>query len=76
MFEFYNAFESHMNMQNRHRGLICEMVPKEKTTPHTPNEIAVKWLESKDAGRLNVKHIIGQLVEVALGTAVIMSFNV
>ena len=36
----------------------------------TPNEIAVKWLELKDAGWINVKHVFGQLAEVAVGVEV------
>ncbi len=44
--------------------------------PRKANEIAVEWLESKDAGkrnRVNVKHIIGKLQEVAVGGKVVVS---
>ena len=38
------------------------------------NKIVVQWLEPKDCGerhRVNVKHIIGKLAEVAVGSKVI-----
>ena len=35
-------------MQNCH-SLTCEVVLKEMKMPRRPNEIEVKWLESKDA---------------------------
>ena len=44
------------------------------TMPRKANEIFVEWLESKDAGkrhRVNIKHIIGKLVEVAVGKVII-----
>lgn len=44
--------------------------------PCTPDKIAVKWLESKYAGKISVKHVIGQLAEVAVVAEVDMSFNV
>ena len=46
--------------------------------PRKANEIAVKWLESRDAGktnRVNVKHIVGQLSEIVVGTEVVVRFN-
>ena len=46
--------------------------------PCKPNKIAVKWLESKDAGktnRVNVKHVVGQLAEIAVGAEVVMKFT-
>ena len=46
--------------------------------PRKPNEIAVKQLELKDAGktnRVNMKHIIGQFVEIAVGAEVDVRFN-
>ena len=46
--------------------------------PRKPNKIAVKWLESKDAGKtncVNVKHVVGQLAEIAVGAEVVMRFN-
>ena len=36
------------NMQNCH-SLTCEVMPEETNVPRRPNEIEVKWLESKDA---------------------------
>ena len=46
--------------------------------PRKANEIAVKWLESKDAGKtnhVNVKHVVGQLAEIAVGAEVVVRFN-
>ena len=46
--------------------------------PRKVNEIVVEWLESKDAGkrhRVNVKHIIGKLAEVAVGGEVVINLN-
>ena len=46
--------------------------------PRRPNEIAVKWLESRDAGkthRVNVKHVVGQLADIAVGAEVSVRFN-
>ena len=46
--------------------------------PRKANEIVVEWLESKDAGRrhrVNVKHIIGKLAEVAVGGEVVIKLN-
>ena len=46
--------------------------------PRKANEIAVEWLESKDAGkrnRVNVKHIIGKLQEVAVGGEVVVKLS-
>lgn len=42
------------------------------------NEIAVEWLESKDCGkrhRVNMKHIIGKLAEIATGSEVVIKVN-
>ena len=42
------------------------------------NEIVVEWLESKDAEkrhRVNIKHIIGKLAEVAVGGEVVIKLN-
>ena len=46
--------------------------------PRKANEIAVERLESEDAGkrnRLNVKHIIGKLQEVAVGGEVFVKLS-
>ena len=46
--------------------------------PRKANEIVVEWLESKDCGkrhRVNVKHILGKLAEVAVGIEVIIKLN-
>ena len=46
--------------------------------PRKANEVAVEWLESKDAGkrhRVNVQHIIGQLQEVAVGGEVVVKLG-
>ena len=46
--------------------------------PRKVNEIVVEWLESKDAGkrnRVNVKHIIGKLQEVAVGGEVVVKLS-
>ena len=46
--------------------------------PRKANEIVVAWLESKDAERrhrVNVKHIIGKLAEVAVGGEVVIKLN-
>ena len=46
--------------------------------PRKANEISVKWLESKDAGktnRINVKHIIGSLEEIEIGKEVVFKLN-
>ena len=46
--------------------------------PRKANEIAVEWLESKDAGkrnRVNVKHIIGKLQEVAVRGEVVVKLS-
>ena len=51
---------------------------KEKKMPRKPNEIAVKWLESKDTGKtncINVKHVVGQLAEITVGAEVVVMFN-
>ena len=48
------------------------------TMPRKANEIVVEWLESKDAGRrhrVNVKHILGKLAEVAVGGEVVIKLN-
>ena len=42
------------------------------------NKIAVKWLESKDKGkinRVNVKHILGDLICAAEGSEVVVKFS-
>ena len=46
--------------------------------PRKANEISVEWLESKDAGkihRVNVKHIICQFSEIAVGKEVVVRLN-
>ena len=46
--------------------------------PRKANNIAVEWLESKDAGRrnrVNVKHIIGKLQEVVVGGEVVVKLS-
>ena len=50
--------------------LTCKIVPEEKMPLRTPNEIVVKWLKLKDAGKINVEHAIGQ---VAVGAKVVVS---
>ena len=42
------------------------------------NEICMEWLESKDKGqrnRVNVKHVIGDLVDLAKDSVVAVKFN-
>jgi len=59
-------------------SLTCKIVSREKKMPRKANEIAVKWIESKDAGktnRVNVKHVIGQLADIAVGAEVTVRFN-
>ena len=66
------------NMRNRLHSLTCKIMYKEMKVPREPNLIAVKWLELKDAGqtnRINVKHVIGQLTEIAVGAEVVARFN-
>ena len=48
-------------------------MPEEKMPLRTPNEIIVKWLELKDARKINVKHATEQLAKVAVGAKVVMS---
>ena len=46
--------------------------------PRKANEIAVKWIESKNDGKtncVNVKHVIGQLKDIAVGAEVTVRFN-
>ena len=46
--------------------------------PRKANEIAVKWLELKDAGkinRVNVKHVLGQHGEIAEGREIVVKRN-
>ena len=46
--------------------------------PRKAKEIAVKWLQSKDIGkihRVNVKHVLGKLQEVAAGGEVVIKLN-
>ena len=46
--------------------------------PRKANEIAVEWLESKDAGkrnRVDIKHIIGKLQHVAVGGEVVIKLS-
>ena len=46
--------------------------------PRKANEIAVKWLELKDAGkinRVNVKHVLGQHGEIAEGREIVVKLN-
>ena len=43
--------------------------------PRKANEILVEWLESKDQGtknRVNVKHIIASLKEIAVGDEIVV----
>ena len=43
--------------------------------PRKANKIVVEWLESKDTSerhRVNVKHIVGVLQEVAVGCEVVV----
>ena len=43
--------------------------------PRKANEILVEWLESKDQGttnRVNVKHIIANLEEIAVGDEIVV----
>lgn len=44
--------------------------------PRKANEIAVKWMESKDAGqinRVNVKHVLGEREEIMEEREVVVS---
>ena len=46
--------------------------------PRKANEISVKWLESKDAGKIhyvNVKHVIGQHGKIAVGKEIVVKLN-
>ena len=46
--------------------------------PRIANEIAVKWLELKDAGKINrvgVKHVLGQSGEIMAGREVVVKLN-
>ena len=46
--------------------------------PRKPNEIAVKWLESKDAGkthRVNVKHIVGKREDIQEEAEIVVKLN-
>ena len=58
---------------------MCKIVvPEETKMPRRPNEIKVKWLESKDAGKthcINVKHVVGQLTDIVVGAEVVVRFN-
>ena len=59
-------------------SLTCKIVSREEKMPRKANEIAVKWIESKDAGktnRVNVKHVTGQLEDIAVGAEVTVRFN-
>ena len=46
-------------------------MPEEKEMPHRPNEIAVKWIESKYARKtyrvIQVKHSLGGLSRLQWG---------
>ena len=69
----------HQNVLNHRHSLNCKIVPKEKMASRTSNEITVKWLESKDTGKvhcLKMKHVIGEPAEIAVGAEVGVSFNV
>ena len=59
-------------LRTRTRKQTCEIM-SEKMPLCTPNEIIVKWLELKDAGKINMKHAIGQLAKVAVGAKIVMS---
>ena len=53
--------------------LICSLTHEtvsEEKMPRRLNKIAVKWLDPKD-----MKNTIGQLMEIAAGGDVVMSFN-
>ncbi len=46
--------------------------------PRKANKIIVEWLELKDCRkrhRVNVKHILGKLAEVAVGSEVVIKLN-
>ena len=46
--------------------------------PRKANEIAVKWIDLKDAGKtncVNVKHNIGKLEDITMGGEVTVQFN-
>ena len=46
--------------------------------PRKVNKIFVEYLDSKDCGKrhlVNAKHIIGKLVEVAVGSKVVIKLN-
>ena len=38
-------------MRNSLHSVTCEIVTEEKEIPRRPNEIAIKWIDSKDAGK-------------------------
>ena len=65
--------ETRKNVTN-HRGQSQNKQSDfERTCPTC--EIVVEWLESKDCGkrhRVNVKHSLGKLAEVAVGSAVVI----
>ena len=46
--------------------------------PRKANEISVKWIDSKDAGKtnhVNVKHVIGPREEIVIGKEVVVKLN-
>ena len=58
--------------------VISDVSKRYRRMPRKVNEVVVKWLESKDAGktnRVNVKHIIGLREEIAVEKEVIVKLN-
>ena len=67
-----------MNVGEVQNSLTCKIVSREAEMPCKTNEIAVKWIESKDAektNRVNVKHVIRQLEDIAVEAEVTVRFN-
>ena len=71
---FYYAPEKWRYAKQSLQSLTREIVPEEKEMkemPHRPNEIAVKWIESKYARKtyrvIQVKHSLGGLSRLQWG---------
>ena len=69
-----------VKMRNNLHSITCKVMPKEKQIPRRPNEIVVKWLDSKDCRKTNhavqVKHIIARLEEVIVRAELTVRFTV
>ena len=59
-YEIYYGTEKWQYAKQSLHCLTSEILPEEKEMPRRPNEIAPKWIESKDARKTNcavqVKH--------------------